>query len=150
MPRTYTVNLFCPRCHGLFYPKSTRQANLDGAYFGTTFAHLYLMMHPDLVPSKPLQEYRPRIYGFKIHESSLYYKNREVQSQQYQQQQLRHATSGSDDIVAIGSVNTPDGQEKATANNNNFDNTLNASSSSRRGNSSLIRRPPPSSANLRR
>lgn len=46
MPRNYTVNVFCPRCHGLYFPKSTRQANVDGAYFGTTFPHLYLMTHP--------------------------------------------------------------------------------------------------------
>jgi len=46
MPRNYTVNVFCPRCRGLFFPKSTRQANIDGAYFGTTFPHLYLMTHP--------------------------------------------------------------------------------------------------------
>lgn len=46
LPRNYTVNVFCPRCHGLFFPKSTRQANIDGAYFGTTFPHLYLMSHP--------------------------------------------------------------------------------------------------------
>jgi casein kinase II subunit beta len=45
LPRNYTVNVFCPRCHGLFFPKSTRQANIDGAYFGTTFPHLYLMTH---------------------------------------------------------------------------------------------------------
>lgn len=46
LPRNYTVNVFCPRCYGLFFPKSTRQANIDGAYFGTTFPHLYLMTHP--------------------------------------------------------------------------------------------------------
>ena len=46
MPRNYTVNVFCPCCHGLYFPKSTRQANIDGAYFGTTFPHLYLMTHP--------------------------------------------------------------------------------------------------------
>ena len=46
LPRNYTVNVFCPRCHGLFFPKSTRQANIDGAYFGTTFPHLYLLTHP--------------------------------------------------------------------------------------------------------
>jgi casein kinase II subunit beta len=46
LPRNFTVNVFCPRCHGLFFPKSTRQANIDGAYFGTTFPHLYLMTHP--------------------------------------------------------------------------------------------------------
>ena len=77
LPRNYTVNVFCPRCHGLFFPKSTRQANIDGAYFGTTFPHLYLMTHPDLIPHKPTQNYQPRVYGFKIHNSSLYYRNHE-------------------------------------------------------------------------
>jgi hypothetical protein len=46
LPRNYTVNVFCARCQGLFFPKSTRQANIDGAYFGSTFPHLYLMTHP--------------------------------------------------------------------------------------------------------
>jgi len=80
LPRNYTVNVFCPRCHGLFFPKSTRQANIDGAYFGTTFPHLYLMTHPDVVPNKPTQQYQPRIYGFKINQSSLYYRNHEEPS----------------------------------------------------------------------
>ncbi|KAG7355564.1 casein kinase II regulatory subunit [Nitzschia inconspicua] len=77
LPRNYTVNVFCPRCHGLFFPKSTRQANIDGAYFGTTFPHLYLMTHPDMIPPKPAQTYIPRVYGFKVHESSLFYTNHE-------------------------------------------------------------------------
>ena len=77
LPRNYTVNVFCPRCHGLFFPKSTRQANIDGAYFGTTFPHLYLMTHPDMIPTKPNQQYHPRVYGFKINQSSLYYRNHE-------------------------------------------------------------------------
>jgi casein kinase II subunit beta len=77
LPRNYTVNVFCSRCHGLFFPKSTRQANIDGAYFGTTFPHLYLMTHPDMVPVKPTQEYTPRVYGFKINSASLYYRNNE-------------------------------------------------------------------------
>mmetsp|Transcript_8339 Transcript_8339/g.20512 ORF Transcript_8339/g.20512 Transcript_8339/m.20512 type:complete len:391 (+) Transcript_8339:183-1355(+) len=77
LPRNYTVNVFCPRCHGLFFPKSTRQANIDGAYFGTTFPHLYLMTHPDMIPQKPSQTYVPRVYGFKVNSSSLFYKNHE-------------------------------------------------------------------------
>mmetsp|Transcript_11621 Transcript_11621/g.14199 ORF Transcript_11621/g.14199 Transcript_11621/m.14199 type:complete len:555 (-) Transcript_11621:433-2097(-) len=77
LPRNYTVNVFCPRCHGLFFPKSTRQANVDGAYFGTTFPHLYLMTHPDMIPARPTQVYVPRVYGFKIHPSSLYFRNHE-------------------------------------------------------------------------
>lgn len=86
LPRNYTVNVFCPRCQGLFFPKSTRQANIDGAYFGTTFPHLYLMTHPDMVPAKPTQNYTPRVYGFKIHSSSLYYKRRDEGPQQIEQQ----------------------------------------------------------------
>lgn len=39
----------------IFHPKSTRQANIDGAYFGTTFSHLFLLAHPELIPSRPSQ-----------------------------------------------------------------------------------------------
>lgn len=78
LPRNYTVNVFCPRCHGLYFPKSTRQANVDGAYYGTTFPHLFLMTHPDLIPNKPTQKYRPRVYGFKIHQTSLYHRNHDA------------------------------------------------------------------------
>jgi len=78
LPRNYTVNVFCPRCHGLYFPKSTRQANVDGAYYGTTFPHLFLMTHPDLIPNKPTQQYRPRVYGFKIHQTSLYHRNHDA------------------------------------------------------------------------
>jgi casein kinase II subunit beta len=119
LPRNYTVNVFCPRCHGLFFPKSTRQANIDGAYFGTTFPHLYLMTHPvrliskqmfaififrtnffffqDMIPAKPTQNYVPRVYGFKVNTASLFYQNREegqqhvqIQNDQRQSRRSRH------------------------------------------------------------
>jgi hypothetical protein len=31
----------------------------------------------DMVPSKPTQVYHPRVYGFKVNQASLYYRNRE-------------------------------------------------------------------------
>ena len=34
LPRTHTVKLFCSKCKDIFYPRSSRQANIDGAYFG--------------------------------------------------------------------------------------------------------------------
>lgn len=100
LPRNYTVNVFCARCQGLFFPKSTRQANIDGAYFGSTFPHLYLMTHPvstrvfywtydstridplqqEMIPSKPAQSYIPRVYGFRVNEESLFYQNREKEN----------------------------------------------------------------------
>lgn len=71
VPRQNTVKLFCPKCQDLYYPQSQRHANIDGAFFSTTFPHLLFQTYPELVPSKPTAAYVPRIYGFKIHKSSL-------------------------------------------------------------------------------
>ena len=76
VPRNFSVNVYCPRCQEIYYPRSTKHANLDGAYFGTTFAHLFLLSYPDLIPPKSAQFYVPRIYGFRINRESAYYKQR--------------------------------------------------------------------------
>jgi len=70
LARTNTVKLFCPKCQDIFFPKFSRHANIDGAYFGTTFPHILFQTYPDLVPTKPSFSYVPRIFGFKIHKSS--------------------------------------------------------------------------------
>eukprot|EP01033_Poteriospumella_lacustris_P003859 gene3859-2743_t len=75
--REFSVEVFCPRCHDTYHPRSSKHSNLDGAYFGTTFCHLFLLTHPDLIVSKPAESYVPRIFGFRINESSPYYKMRE-------------------------------------------------------------------------
>ena len=71
--RATTVNVFCPKCKDIFFPRSGRQGNIDGAYFGTTFCHLFLMQFPDLIPPPPEREYEPRCYGFRIAAQSPYY-----------------------------------------------------------------------------
>jgi len=73
IPRTNTVKLFCPKCQDIYYPKLSRHANIDGAYFGTTFPHLLMQTYPELVPTKPSFSYAPKIFGFKIHKSSTNY-----------------------------------------------------------------------------
>jgi casein kinase II subunit beta len=95
LPQNYTVNVFCPRCHEIFHPKSSKQGSLDGAYFGTTFAHLFLLSHPELVMPKAQQTYIPRIYGFKIHPESVYHKlrNREDPSGREQKSKKPEITS---------------------------------------------------------
>jgi hypothetical protein len=45
----------------------TCHVDIDGTYFGTTFPHLFLMTYPHLKPHKPVQQYIPRVFGFKIH-----------------------------------------------------------------------------------
>lgn len=74
LPRNYTVNVYCPMCQDIFHPKSSRAASVDGAYFGSTFPHLFLLSRPNLIPAQQPSAYTPRIYGFKIHKESVYYK----------------------------------------------------------------------------
>lgn len=67
IPRSSTVKIYCPKCEDIYYPRSKYQGNVDGAYFGTTFPHLFLMTYGHLKPQKASQNYIQRIFGFKIH-----------------------------------------------------------------------------------
>ncbi|KAL2892605.1 putative casein kinase II subunit beta-4 [Bienertia sinuspersici] len=67
IPRSSTVKIYCPKCEDIYYPRSKYQGNIDGAYFGTTFPHLFLMSYGNLKPSQAARSYVPRIFGFKVH-----------------------------------------------------------------------------------
>lgn len=67
VPCTNTVKIFCSKCEDVFYPKSHRHGTIDGAYFGTSFPHLFLQTYSELRGVEPTQKYVPRIFGFKIH-----------------------------------------------------------------------------------
>ncbi|XP_063941180.1 casein kinase II subunit beta-2 [Daucus carota subsp. sativus] len=69
IPRSSTVKIYCPRCEDIYYPRSKYQGNIDGAYFGTTFPHLFFMTYGHLKPQKVTQSYVPRVFGFKLHKS---------------------------------------------------------------------------------
>ncbi|AEC10455.1 Casein kinase II regulatory subunit [Arabidopsis suecica] len=66
IPRSSTVKIYCPKCEDIYYPRSKYQ-DIDGAYFGTTFPHLFLMAYGNMKPQKPAQNYVPKIFGFKVH-----------------------------------------------------------------------------------
>jgi len=93
--REFSVEVFCPRCQETYHPRSSKHANLDGAYFGTTFCHLFLLTHPELVVPKSPETYIPRIFGFRIHESSQYHKLRELN--QNKRKSSKGAGGGSSD-----------------------------------------------------
>ncbi|XP_044965786.1 putative casein kinase II subunit beta-4 isoform X2 [Hordeum vulgare subsp. vulgare] len=64
--RSSTVKIYCPKCEDIYYPRSKYQ-DIDGAYYGTTFPHLFLMTYDHLKPQKTSQRYVPRVFGFKLH-----------------------------------------------------------------------------------
>lgn len=78
-----TVKIFCPKCKCVYQPPLIRSRNnhvtlnhssgggaVDGAAFGTTFPHLFLMTFNNLVPDalSPDTSYVPRIFGFRVHQ----------------------------------------------------------------------------------
>lgn len=76
-----TVKIFCPKCQCVYHPPPLRYRNsqgasssaaVDGAAFGTTFPHLFLLTFNNLVPDELLPEssYIPRVFGFRVHPSS--------------------------------------------------------------------------------
>mmetsp|Transcript_19634 Transcript_19634/g.41179 ORF Transcript_19634/g.41179 Transcript_19634/m.41179 type:complete len:391 (-) Transcript_19634:210-1382(-) len=78
-----TVKIFCPKCKCVYQPPPIRTRGghhssnsggggaVDGAAFGTTFPHLFLMTFNNLVPDPlpPESAYIPRVFGFRVHQS---------------------------------------------------------------------------------
>lgn len=65
LPGKDTVKMFCTSCSDIYFPKHARHQAIDGAYFGTSFPEMFLMMYPEYRRPKP-QRFVPRLFGFKI------------------------------------------------------------------------------------
>lgn len=76
------VKIFCPKCLCVYHPAPMKSRGsdkftlnnigsgiVDGAAFGTTFPHLFLMTFGNLTPDKLPEEtkYIPRVFGFRVH-----------------------------------------------------------------------------------
>ncbi|KAI0068817.1 hypothetical protein BV25DRAFT_1874061 [Artomyces pyxidatus] len=51
LPGVDTVKLYCPNCNDIYIPPSSRFQGVDGAFFGTTFAHLFFQSYRELLPA---------------------------------------------------------------------------------------------------
>lgn len=49
MPGIDTVKLFCPNCCDVYSPPSSKYSQVDGAFFGTSFAGLFFQTYPELL-----------------------------------------------------------------------------------------------------
>ncbi|KAF7332105.1 Casein kinase II subunit beta [Mycena kentingensis (nom. inval.)] len=51
IPGIDTVKLFCPNCNDIYVPPSSRFQGVDGAFFGTTFPHLFFQNYRESAPA---------------------------------------------------------------------------------------------------
>lgn len=49
MPGIDTVKLYCPNCGDIYTPPSSKYQQVDGAFFGTSFAPLFFQTYPELL-----------------------------------------------------------------------------------------------------
>ncbi|KAJ3012374.1 casein kinase 2 regulatory subunit [Thoreauomyces humboldtii] len=50
VPGVATVKMVCGRCCDIYHPKEPKYQSIDGAFFGTTFAHFLWLTYPELQP----------------------------------------------------------------------------------------------------
>lgn len=67
-----TVKVFCPRCNDVYVPRSTRDHQLDGAFFGTGLPHMLFMVHPELRPPPVTEEFDARLFGFRLRDFEVH------------------------------------------------------------------------------
>jgi casein kinase II subunit beta len=64
--KTSRFKVFCPRCEEVYLPKF-RNVNIDGAYFGSSFPHVFLKNYKESAVMPPkIYYYEPKIFGFKV------------------------------------------------------------------------------------
>ncbi|KAK2195526.1 bifunctional Casein kinase II [Babesia duncani] len=67
----HRIKKYCPRCQEAYIFKNGEpHADLDGAYFGRSFPHIFLLSFPQLIPEDAPIPYEPKIFGFKVHNIS--------------------------------------------------------------------------------
>ncbi|KAI8983906.1 casein kinase II subunit beta [Pilobolus umbonatus] len=69
-PKLSVVRLYCPNCKDIYIPPNPKYSNIDGAYFGTSFPHLFVQTFPDVIKSVAPKIYVARLFGFRVNEQS--------------------------------------------------------------------------------
>lgn len=63
--RQNRVKVYCPKCEEMYIPTSTNR--LDGAYFGSSLAHVYFQKYAKHIVLPPkVYYYEPQLLGFAI------------------------------------------------------------------------------------
>eukprot|EP01071_Lankesteria_metandrocarpae_P014174 Lankesteria_metandrocarpae@DN8176_c0_g1_i1.p1 len=63
----YNVLVYCPKCQESYeVQRGVAIYQADGAYFGSSFPHIFLQSFPNLVPIDAPASYVPKIFGFRV------------------------------------------------------------------------------------
>lgn len=63
----HRIKKYCPRCQEAYVVTSGEpHADIDGAFFGRSFPHIFLLTFPSLIPEEPPIPFVPKIFGFKV------------------------------------------------------------------------------------
>jgi len=63
------MKLYCAKCQELYDYNVPGGNYIDGAFFGTTFPHLFFQTYRELRPPPCATKYVPRVFGFKVHKA---------------------------------------------------------------------------------
>ncbi|VEU20427.1 DEKNAAC101358 [Brettanomyces naardenensis] len=70
-PGIETVRLYCPNCNDIYLPSSSRYLNIDGAFFGTSFAGMFMKMFPEIqrqCDERTKKQFELKLFGFRLNE----------------------------------------------------------------------------------
>ncbi|QPG76716.1 hypothetical protein FOA43_004110 [Brettanomyces nanus] len=70
-PGIETVRLYCPNCNDIYLPSSSRYLNIDGAFFGTSFAGMFMKLFPEIQRQcyeRTKKQFELKLFGFKLNE----------------------------------------------------------------------------------
>jgi casein kinase II subunit beta len=60
------AHVFCPNCGECYVPRNPKLTQLDGAYFGSSAAHMLVLQFKNSIEPGSTLPYTPLLYGFRI------------------------------------------------------------------------------------
>ena len=60
------ANVYCPSCGECYIPRNPKLQQLDGAYFGSSAAHMLVLQHSNTILNGVTSPYIPVLGGFRI------------------------------------------------------------------------------------
>ncbi|KAK7203537.1 casein kinase II regulatory subunit-domain-containing protein [Myxozyma melibiosi] len=110
LPSRDTVKLYCPNCTDIYSPAGKEESEVDGAYFGTSFAGLFLKTYTD-IPG-PLGGLRIPASTAVSHPTP---KQKQSQSQQSSHPQSGNGTDPTSTATSTSTATTTSSQQQPTS-----------------------------------